>query len=172
MRVISIILVLPLTLVLACSDDDGDDAGGGGSGTMDSGAGPADAGTGGDADAGSGAGGGDPDSGVGDSDSGNGGGSGELLGTLCNESTPCPEGGTCVFQPIPDGSMTEGYCSPTCETNDDCTADYTGPGRALCFSMNVCTLSCMVPNGEKECPAGTECLPTKGPTFVCAVPAS
>lgn len=88
------------------------------------------------------------------------------LGVRCGPSLdPCPTGHTCVVQGVPGGDTMQGYCSPTCNTDPDCTTGYGGPGRATCFSNNECTIVC-----TDACPTDLSCLATGGPTSVCAVP--
>ncbi len=137
--------VLALSLTAACGDEDPSPTPDAASAvTADAAAGTADAATGG------------PDA----MPSGD-----NALGVRCGPGNPeCPADHTCVIQGIPGGSQMQGYCSPICNDNADCTDGYDGPGTALCFVANECSISC-----TDACPEGLECLSTGGPTFVCAV---
>ena len=113
----------------------------------------------------------------GDDDGGNGGGGGSAvdaapgsaLGVRCGPGlSDCPDDHTCVVRNLPDGSDSQGYCSPACTDDIDCTAGYTGPGDPVCFSANECVIVC---TDAQLCPTGLTCLATGGPTDVCGVPA-
>lgn len=98
-------------------------------------------------------------------DDGMTGDGGNALGVRCGPDQPdCPADHTCVVQPVPDGSGMQGYCSPVCVDDVDCTEGYAGPGDPVCFSNDECTIVC-----SDMCPEGLTCLPTGGPTDVCAV---
>ncbi|MEO1234660.1 MAG: hypothetical protein AAFZ18_37795 [Myxococcota bacterium] len=93
-----------------------------------------------------------------------------VLGQLCGEGEPdCPANHTCAIFPLVGGSTTKGYCTPVCQTTDDCTADYMGPGSPSCFRAPECSISCTTPMASGECPPGLTCLPTGGPTSACGV---
>ena len=94
-------------------------------------------------------------------------GSAAFLGQLCGPSLPaCPTDYTCEIPGATGGSATDGYCSPMCDTVMDCTDGYGGPGNPACFVDDLCTIVCSI----NDCPTGLTCLPTGGPTNVCAVP--
>lgn len=94
------------------------------------------------------------------------------LGQVCDESTPCPDSPahSCVYLNI--GSEVQGYCSPVCADNLDCSEGYDGPatGELTCFTPNdpqACSIGCEV---AADCPEDLECLPTGGPMSFCGVP--
>jgi len=90
----------------------------------------------------------------------------------CGDGLPdCPEGQSCFVPPLPDGSTTEGYCSPTCAVDSDCTDGFFGPGTALCFNPPSCLIDCERAYVDGTCPEGLTCLPTGGPTNACGAPA-
>jgi hypothetical protein len=90
------------------------------------------------------------------------------LGQLCGEGLPeCPAPTSCEIQPFPDGSTTQGYCSPVCTTPSECTDGYEGPGDPTCYG-GACVFSCA---DASECPDGLACLETGGPTLACGVAA-
>lgn len=91
---------------------------------------------------------------------------------VCGTGHPdCPADQECVFPPLPDGSTTEGYCSPVCSADSQCTDGFEGPGRAACFIPPACLISCDQAYADGTCPVGLTCLPTGGPTNACGVPA-
>ncbi|MEZ4365878.1 MAG: hypothetical protein R2939_06275 [Kofleriaceae bacterium] len=87
------------------------------------------------------------------------------LGQVCVDGDPlaCPADYTCEIRGAIGGSADTGYCSPICSSDPDCTAGYTGPGTPTCLG-NACILVC-----TDACPSGLTCLPTGGPTDICAV---
>lgn len=92
-------------------------------------------------------------------------------GSLCSTAQPgCPTDQECAFPPLPDGSITEGYCSPVCQVDADCTEGYFGPGSASCVPAPTCLISCSTAYADGACPEGLTCLPTGGPTNACGVP--
>lgn len=92
------------------------------------------------------------------------------LGQLCGEGRPdCPADHTCAQPGLVGASTNQGYCTPTCESDSDCTDEYDGPGSPSCFLPPECAISCSTPMTEGECPEGLTCLPTGGPTSACGV---
>ncbi|MEM1023000.1 MAG: hypothetical protein AAGD10_10045 [Myxococcota bacterium] len=92
------------------------------------------------------------------------------LGQLCGDGLPeCPADHTCATPPLVGASATQGYCTPICAGNPDCTDGYDGPGRPSCFTAPECVISCDNPMAAGECPDGLTCLPTGGPTSACGV---
>ncbi|MEO0601486.1 MAG: hypothetical protein AAF211_08625 [Myxococcota bacterium] len=83
----------------------------------------------------------------------------------------CPDGQSCYSPPLPDGSTTQGYCTPTCSVDADCTDGFSGPGDASCFVAPACLISCERAYTDGTCPEGLTCLPTGGPTNACGIPA-
>lgn len=91
---------------------------------------------------------------------------------LCGDGlAKCPADHHCFMAPVPAGSSTQGYCSPDCSVDTDCTDGFVGPGTALCFSPPDCLIDCLQAYGDDQCPKGLTCLPTGGPTNACGVPA-
>ena len=89
---------------------------------------------------------------------------------LCGSDLPdCPADQNCFMAPVPDGSTTQGYCSPSCQVDADCTDGFVGPGTALCFNPPNCLIDCLMAYGDNQCPEGLTCLPTGGPTNACGV---
>ncbi|MEN0067365.1 MAG: hypothetical protein AAGA48_34865 [Myxococcota bacterium] len=88
----------------------------------------------------------------------------------CGDGLPdCPADQTCYMPPLPDGSTTQGYCSPSCSEDAECTDGFFGPGTATCFVPPFCLISCDQAFGEDLCPEGLTCLPTGGPTNACGI---
>lgn len=82
----------------------------------------------------------------------------------------CPAGQECFSPPLPNGSTTQGYCTPSCSVEADCTDGYFGPGEASCFTPPNCLISCSQAYQDGTCPEGLTCIPTGGPTNACGVP--
>lgn len=110
----------------------------------------------------------------GDDDDSSNGTSTNALGQVCRADEPsdCPANHSCVvFGSLVGGSQTQGFCSPACQTAEDCSEGYTGPGSVACFRPPQCSISCSAPGADDECPEGLACLQTGGPTSSCGVPA-
>jgi hypothetical protein len=86
-------------------------------------------------------------------------------GDVCATATPadCPTDFTCEVRGAIGGATDRGYCSPVCGGDGDCTDGYAGPGDPTCLG-SACIIVC-----DADCPAGLTCLPTGGPTSICAV---
>ncbi|MEM6925792.1 MAG: hypothetical protein AAF602_02590 [Myxococcota bacterium] len=90
----------------------------------------------------------------------------------CGDGLPdCPDGQSCYSPPLPDGSQTQGYCTPACSVDEDCTDGFSGPGDPSCFNPPACLISCDSAFMDGTCPEGLTCLPTGGPTNACGIPA-
>lgn len=93
-------------------------------------------------------------------------------GAPCGDGLPdCPADQTCYSPPLPMGSTTQGYCTPVCAVDADCTEAFFGPGSASCFVAPNCLISCDRAFTDNTCPEGLTCIPTGGPTNACGIPA-
>jgi hypothetical protein len=72
-------------------------------------------------------------------------------GTDCNQDLDCYNAGT-------DG---QGFCSATCEMDDDCTA-IAGAAYVCSMSTGVCIVECEGEDDEESCPDGMACVNTSG----------
>lgn len=96
--------------------------------------------------------------------------SSNALGQTCAEQTDCPADPPHQCVVLQSGNPELGYCSPSCGSDADCAADYTGPanGTPTCFVPDypeACSILCDV---DADCPTGLECKITGGPVNVCA----
>ncbi len=114
-------------------------------------------------------------------DDGSGGGvdanqSQNALGQVCTigAASGCPSAPEHICTKLDTvGSQTQGYCSPLCVTNTECTDGYTGPatGTPTCFpdsqNRQRCVILCQ---SEADCPGGLACLaPGGAPMSFCVV---
>jgi len=91
------------------------------------------------------------------------------LGQRCSAELPCPSSPPhqCVY--LTSGNPDQGYCSPMCIEDTDCSDGYTGPatGQLSCFvpgMPNVCTIVC---DTVADCPGDLACVSPGGPVNVC-----
>ncbi|ACY18155.1 hypothetical protein [Haliangium ochraceum] len=94
------------------------------------------------------------------------------LGQVCSGSAPCPTDHTCVT--LSFGSANEGYCSPSCTEDLDCSTGYSGPPSGTVFcenpsAPNTCVIAC---TQSVDCPDGLSCESSGGPVSFCVVPAA
>ncbi len=82
------------------------------------------------------------------------------LGQECNFYTPCPADATCVQ--INQSTTPDGFCTTSCVSDDDCSANYSGPGVPRCTGTGpngkFCLIHCgALADGSLECPSGMGC---------------
>jgi hypothetical protein len=95
------------------------------------------------------------------------------LGQVCDSADSCPDWPVHACVTLSVGSQVQGYCSPSCSTDQDCRNGYDGPsgGTPYCVNPsapNTCTIECEAPT---DCPDGLDCVSTGGPSSFCVVPA-
>ena len=98
------------------------------------------------------------------------------LGQVCTlgASTGCPSDPAHLCTSLSSvGSQTQGYCTPLCTTEVECTTGYTGPatGQLACFPDQQNRNRCVIICGTKDdCPTGLDCLAPQGaPMAFCVV---
>jgi hypothetical protein len=102
--------------------------------------------------------------------------SAESLGQPCAGAAQqaCPAGYECIgLQDL--GSETQGFCTISCEGQNDmttCSNGYTGPGQPACAlsagATSSCAVLCETPGADGQCPTGLGCFDTGQGVGICA----